>query len=165
MDWYQNEVVNKSIEGFRDALADPSVQFGLIAVAFVLFVLFFLRRRQPAKILAYQSDNGRVMVSRSAIVELVHSACTQVEKVHRPTVHIRCRRGVCNLKVGIKLESGGKLRDLENTLQHHLRQALTDTLGIEQLGVIDVTATGFKGKKGPNPSDYPDGDNNLSDFR
>lgn len=155
------------MQGIGDALKDGNVLLALCGVVLILLFLTLLRRRQPTKILAYHSENGRVMVSRSAILELVQSACRQIEQVHRPTVRIRSRRGVCHLKVGIKLESGGKLRDLENALQLHLRQSLTETLGIEQLGNIDITATGFK-----NPAKEPkaavlsdDADGSLGDFR
>jgi hypothetical protein len=46
--------------------------------------------------------------------------------------------------VRIKLLSGGRLREIEQTLQSHLRKALTENLGIESLGRINILATGFK---------------------
>ena len=42
------------------------------------------------------------------------------------------------------LLSGGRLREIEQTLQTHLREALTENLGIESLGRINIVATGFK---------------------
>lgn len=165
MDWCQNEKMNQYFLGVKEALCDSSIQYGLVAVILIFLLLLLLRRRQPKKILAYQSENGRVLVSRSAILELVQTACTQIDNVYRPTVQIRTRRGVCHLKVGIKLESGGKLKYVENTLQKHLRQSLTETLGIEQLGAIDITATGFKGKKVAKPVESTEDEDNLSDYR
>ena len=44
----------------------------------------------------------------------------------------------------IVLLSGGRLREIEQTLQSHLREALTENLGIESLGHINIIATGFK---------------------
>ena len=52
-----------------------------------------------------------------------------------------------HFEVRIKLASGGQLRSIEQTLQIHLRNALTDNLGIEDLGRIDIIATGFKSGK------------------
>ena len=43
--------------------------------------------------------------------------------------------------------SGASLRRIEQTLQSHLRQALTENLGIENLGHINIVARGFKSKK------------------
>jgi hypothetical protein len=40
--------------------------------------------------------------------------------------------------------SGGRLREIEETLQTHLRQNLSENLGIEHLGQINIVATGFK---------------------
>lgn len=144
---------------------DSTVLLGLFTVVLILLLWFLLRRRQPSKIVAYHSENGRVMVSRSAIQELVQTACKEMKQIHRPSVRIRTRRGTCHLKVGIKLESGGKLRDLEEKLQLHLRQSLTDTLGIEKLGTIDVTATGFKDKKGSQADHLSQDETDFSDFR
>ena len=146
-------------------MMDSTTLLGLAVVAFILLLLILLRKRQPAKIIAYHSENGRVMVSRSAIQELVQNACKEVEQIHRPNVRIRTRRGTCHLKVGIKLESGGKLRELEEKLQQHLRQSLTDTLGIEKLGAIDVTATGFKDKKSSKAENLSREEADFGDFR
>ena len=49
--------------------------------------------------------------------------------------------------MSIKLKSGGSLRTIEQTLQSHLRQALTENLGIENLGQINIVATGFKSSR------------------
>ena len=53
----------------------------------------------------------KVIVSRSAIVELVQSACAQIESVSKPRVSIRIRRGIPHFQVRLKLSSGGRLRD------------------------------------------------------
>jgi hypothetical protein len=165
MNWCSNEETCQWVQGICNALSDSTVQFGLSIVVLIFLLWLLLRKRQPTRIIAYHSENGRVMVSRSAILELVQSACNEIEQIYRPSVRIRTVRGTCHLKVGIKLASGGKLRDLEEKLQQHLRQSLTDTLGIEKLGTIDVTATGFKNKKGPKAVDLINEDNDLSDLR
>ncbi|ADE54884.1 alkaline shock response membrane anchor protein AmaP [Coraliomargarita akajimensis] len=116
------------------------------ALAFLCF-LIYLFRRQPSKVIAYKTGNGRVMVSRSAIVELVQTSCAQIDEVHKPQVKIKRKGSTTHLQVGLKLSSGGKLRDVEQTLQGHLREALTDNLGIEKVGRIDINATGFKSGK------------------
>lgn len=112
----------------------------LLLVAFTILML----RRQPSKVVAYVTENGRVMVSRSAIVELVQTSCEQLNDVSKPRVRIKLKGRVTHLEVFIKLLSGGRLRTVEETLQAHLRHALSENLGIEELGQINIVADGFK---------------------
>ena len=114
----------------------------------VLLLLALIRlRRQPKSVMAYATESGRVMVSRAAIVELVQTSCSQLEAVSKPNVKIKVKGSTVHFEVRIKLASGGQLRRIEQTLQTHLRTALTDNLGIEDLGRIDIIATGFKSGK------------------
>lgn len=119
----------------------------LYAAATVLVLavlLFLLLRRQPKHVRAYSTDNGEVIVSRSAIVELVQTSCEQIKEVSKPQVRMRVKGGVKHFEVRLKLASGGQLRSIEAMLQTHLRKALTENLGIENLGRINIVATGFK---------------------
>lgn len=124
------------------------------AAALVLaFLLFLLVRRQPKNVVAYSTENGQVMVSRSAIIELVQTSCEQIEEVSKPQVRINAKGKKTDFEVRLKLASGGHLRAIEETLQRHLRRALSENLGIEGLGRINIIATGFKsGKVEPRDS-------------
>jgi len=114
-------------------------------VALVLaFILILLVRRQPKNVVAYTTDNGRVMVSRHAIVELVQTSCEQLQEVTKPQVKILVKGATVHFEVRLKLLSGGRLRSVEETLQAHLRKALSENLGIENLGQINIVATGVK---------------------
>jgi hypothetical protein len=115
-----------------------------IATVALLFMLWLLLRRQPKNVVAYSTENGQVTVSRHAIVELVRTSCEQIKDVSKPQVKICVKRQTTHFEVHIKLLSGGRLRQIEQTLQSHLRRALTENLGIENLGRINIVATGFK---------------------
>lgn len=108
------------------------------------FILILLARRQPRNVTAYSTENGQVMVSRNAIVELVQTSCEQIKEVSKPQVRMNAKGNKTNFEVRLKLASGGQLRSIEETLQTHLRKALTENLGIENLGRINIVATGFK---------------------
>ena len=114
------------------------------AVLTLVFVLVLLLRRQPKNVVAYSTESGRVMVSRSAIVELVQTSCVQLQDVSKPQVRIHTKGNTTHFEIRIKLLSGGRLRTIEETLQAHMREALTENLGIENLGRINIVATGFK---------------------
>jgi hypothetical protein len=116
----------------------------IIAIALILLFLRFFRNCQPKKVTAYSTAGGHVIVNRAAIIDLVQSTCSQIDDVSKPRVRIRIKKGTPHFEVQIKLSSGGRLRDIEQSLQEHLREALSQNLGIEKLGKIDVIATGFK---------------------
>ena len=126
-------------------LCSDNLQFCIIGLGLFVLVIVALIKRQPNHVVAYTTDSGSVTVSRAAIVELVQSSCAQLEAVSKPRVTIKVRRRTTHFKVQIKLASGGRLRDVEHALQNHLRNSLSDNLGIEHLGKIDIVATGFKG--------------------
>jgi hypothetical protein len=115
-----------------------------LAVLALLVMLTLLLRRQPKNVVAYTTENGRVMVSRHAITELVQTSCEQIQDVSKPQVRITVKGKTTHFEIRIKLLSGGRLRQIEETLQTHLRMALTENLGIESLGRINIVATGFK---------------------
>ncbi len=114
------------------------------AILMLAIILVLLVRRQPKNIVAYTTENGSVMVSRHAIIELVQTSCEQLEDVSKPLVKIKAKGQITHFEVRIILLSGGRLREIEQTLQRHLREALTENLGIESLGRINIVATGFK---------------------
>jgi hypothetical protein len=120
--------------------------YAYIAGAALVFalLLILLRRRQPRSVVAYSTENGRVLVSRSAIVELVRTSCQQIESVSKPHVRVSTKGKFTHFEVRINLTSGGRLKTIEQTLQIHLRRALTENLGIEHLGKINIIAIGFK---------------------
>jgi len=133
-------------------LSQPPYLYICGAALVLAFLFLLLRRRQPSSVVAFTSEGGRVMVTRSAITELVHTSCNQLRDVAKPSIRIRVKRGQTNLEVRLKLASGGRLTEVAATLKEHLKAALQQNLGIDNLGSIDITVTGFKsGKIAPRP--------------
>jgi hypothetical protein len=64
--------------------------------------------------------------------------------VAKPSIRIRVKSGRTHLEVRLKLMSGGRLTEVAATLKEHLTRALEENLGIEKLGPINITVTGFK---------------------
>ena len=125
-------------------LTRPEFLYVVGAILVLAIILVLLICRQPKNIVAYTTENGCVMVSRHAITELVQTSCEQLEDVSNPLVKIKAKGQDTHFEVRIVLLSGGRLREIEQTLQNHLREALTENLGIESLGRINIVATGFK---------------------
>ena len=139
-------------ETLQDLLSEPVYLYIGGAVLLLCFIFILYLKRQPSKVLAYATENGRVMVSRSAIVELVQTSCQQLNVLAKPRVRIKVKGRFTHLEVTIKLLTGGYLRAVEETLQSHLRAALSQNLGIENLGQINIVADGFKSGKIEKPS-------------
>ena len=114
---------------------------------FLLLILILLLRRQPGNIIAYKTENGDVVISRSAVIELVRTSCEQISQVSKPKLKVFTKRGLTHFTIRIQLTSGGRLKDVEETLQNHLRESLSKNLGIEKLGNINIIVTSFKSSK------------------
>lgn len=127
-----------------ERIQQPEFSYICVGALALLFILILLLRRQPRKVVAYTTENGSVMVSRHAIVELVQTSCEQLQDVSKPHIKIKIKGDTTHFDIRIKLLGGGRLREVEETLQTHLRHALTENLGIEALGQINIVATGFK---------------------
>ena len=127
--------------------------FALLCILLILLVIFILfRRRQPKNIIAYSTENGSVTINRSAVVELVRTACEQLAQITKPNLKIFVKKGLTHFNIRIQLISGSSLKDLESTLQNHLRQSLSQDLGIESLGNINIIVTSFKGSRVRSPN-------------
>lgn len=137
-------MTNQDLDAVIEQLAQSQFLYIALAVVLLAFVLFLISRRQPKNVVAYSTENGDVLVSRHAIVELVRTSCEQLENVAKPSVKVRVKGKTTHFEVRIKLQSGGHMREIEQTLQSHLRRALSENLGIESLGRINIIATGFK---------------------
>lgn len=140
----------------QDSMCEFFTPLNLILLGiffFLVIVVVLLRKRQPESIVAYKTDNGNVTISRSAIVELVRTSCQQINQVNKPKLKVFVKRGLTHFDIKIQLTSGGCLKDVEETLQQHLRESLSKNLGIESLGNINVIVTSFKsGKIRPSSS-------------
>lgn len=117
-----------------------------IAVGVCLFLLVFLvgfifRPRKGKSVLAYEDANGRVEVSRSAINELVQSACQQIETVTQPKVVTTVKKGVPGLQIKLKVQGDARMKDIRERLRGHLRTQLMENLGFQTLGQINILVT------------------------
>ena len=72
-------------------LSEPAYLYTGGGALVLTLLLILLKRRQPKNVVAYSTENGRVMVSRSAIVELVRTSCEQLNHVSKPSVKIKVK--------------------------------------------------------------------------
>ena len=88
-----------------------------------------------------------VQVNCGAISDLVHSICKKDSHISQLKTKIISKRKKLNIQIRLRLESGSHLKSIEASLQSEIREALQDSLGIENIGFIDIIATGIKDSK------------------
>ena len=147
---------------------DPWIAGGIVLVLLVLLLVYFLSKKQPSRIRAFNNGNGYVEISRSALVDIIRSKSEQIDIEKKPGVVIRSRRGKLHVDIKIRLLPSRRLTEVSDILQQHLREALQDGLGIRKLGNINVMVTGVRVKTGkaarkslplnPEPSKSRDAD-------
>jgi uncharacterized alkaline shock family protein YloU len=117
----------------------------LAAVVVVLIVLVvLLRRRQPSSVPAFETESGSVRIARSAIVELVRTACEQIRGVRSPRIRLKLHKDALDVVIRIKLASDCQLAAFSKTLQDHLKRSLQENLGIRNLRQVNLIVTGFR---------------------
>lgn len=127
---------------------DPWIASGIALLLLVLLLIFFLSKKQPSRIRAFDNGSGYVEISRSALVDIIRSKSEQIDIEKKPGVVIRTRRGKLHVDIKIRLLPSRRLTEVSDILQQHLREALQDGLGIRKLGNINVMVTGVRVKTG-----------------
>jgi hypothetical protein len=126
----------------------------VLLLLLVVLRIFFRYRNRPLDV--FTNASGSVRVSRSALADLVENAALQYGVVARPRVAFTRRSGQLHLDVRLKLASGQRLPDFSAGLQTHLANTLRDAFGLEALGGIHLTVTGFKGRATIDAPDVPE---------
>jgi len=120
----------------------------VLVLALILWILISLRRRSRT-LEVFTNTSGRVQVSRGALGDLVESSALQFGVVSRPRVNFKIRSGQVHLYIRLKLAAGQRLPEFSTGLQTHLTNTLRDSFGLDKLGGVHLTVTGFKGRALP----------------
>ena len=126
----------------------------LLVISIVIFIFFIKIVSLPfikKKIVAYSTKQGSVLVSKSAIYDLIQTVCCKESNVSQIKSKIFTRRKKINLQILIRIDSGSNLKEIEELFQNTLRAELKTSLGISEIGSIDIIATGIKKIKAQKP--------------
>ena len=126
----------------QDLLESRYFPWGLAAVV-VLALFIHLVRRQPRAFVAFGSAGGSVKVTRKAVRELVQRCCEELGGVGSARADVRIRRGALCTRVELRLRPNANLKGISNYLRQQIAAALTDNLGLENVGDIDVVVVGI----------------------
>ena len=115
---------------------------GGAAAAFVLMFLWAWLRRPPRVMQAFNSEGGQVLVTRRAVKDLVQRCCEELGGVGSADVTVRIRSGELHTRVELRLRRNANLKGISGYLREQIAQALTENLGVEKLGEIDILVVG-----------------------
>jgi len=140
------------------SLAQPYTKHFLIGLVSLILLLIIWRKItkhfRPIKL--FNNSLGVVEVSRKALDELVQNVCYKLGALSKPKVKIFVKRGRLSVKVSLKIEGNQMLAEVSSQIQEDLVRKFRDHLGVEKLGSIDVSITGFRGlRERPLPKFEP----------
>ena len=126
----------------QDLLDNRYVLIGL-AAAVVVVVLFIVARRQPRVFVAFGEGGDSVFITRKAVRELVQRCCEELGGVGAAHAQVRIRGGELYTRVELRLRRNANLKGISGYLREQISQALTENLGVEKIGEIEIVVIGI----------------------
>lgn len=137
-------------------ITNPFLAYLVLGVCIFIVLLFifnwFTSLFKSPRLIAYKTEKGMVQVNCGAISDLVHSICKKESHISQLKTKIISKRKTLNIQIRLRIESGSHLKSIEELLQSEIREALHESLGIDNIGFIDIIATGIKDSKKIQPS-------------
>lgn len=128
----------------------------IIAIIVLLFIWRACRKRHRVIHISTLQE-GKVSVMRSALIDLIENTCNDVAPNSKPHVCLCEKNDKLNLKIKIRIFSDQHIETITSTIQRRVNQVLQDTLGLENIGTINILIADFSksSKKTPeNISTY-----------
>jgi hypothetical protein len=113
-----------------------------LGVVFVLWLGKLVLFRPPRVVQAFNTEGGEVHVTHRAVKELVEHCCDELSGNGSADVTIAIRRGELRTRVELKLRRNANVKGVTSYLRERIVQALTENLGLENLGEIDIVIVG-----------------------
>jgi hypothetical protein len=115
------------------------ITLGAVLLLWLIKAVMF---RPPRVVQAFQTEGGQVMVTRRAVKELVEHCCDELSGTGSADVDIAIRQGELRTRVELKLRSNANVKGVTAYLRERIVQALTENLGLDKLGDVDIVVVG-----------------------
>ena len=126
-----------------ETLVDSPYVLGGAVALLILAVIIYLVTRQPSSFKAFDASGGTVVVTRKAVRELVQRCCSGLQGVGSAIARVTVRSGELNVRVSLRTRRSANLKGIAGHLREEIRVALTENLGIENVGDIEITVVGI----------------------
>lgn len=113
-----------------------------LGVLFVLWLIKVIMFRPPRVVQAFPTEGGQVLVTRRAVKELVVHCCDELAGTGSADVDISIRHGELRTRVELKLRRTANVKGVTSYLRERIVQALTENLGLDKLGDVDIVVVG-----------------------
>jgi len=124
----------------------PVVVFSL-CTAFFLVLLWAMFRRPRDRVTAFEAGNGSVTISRRALQDIIARSCEQFGEIARAKVLVRTPGGKLRTEIHLRLKQSARIRDFSETLRARITEALTENLGMEDVGTMEFIVAGIVGER------------------
>ncbi|MDR3273762.1 MAG: hypothetical protein LBS87_00285 [Puniceicoccales bacterium] len=115
-----------------------------IGAASLLFLLIlakiFFKKRWIA---VSRSKFGKIRMSRRALYAIVYGVTGNVEGIANRRVKLEIKRGKIYINIHIKLDICRNISSLSEDVQMRLNEILAKSLGLDNVGKINVVIAGF----------------------
>lgn len=131
---------------FKEALQQypylwVGIAAGALAILWLLWLWFSRKACRQKNILAIGNDLGTTRINRRAIAQMVLSACEPIEAITVSMVRVCIHRDSLRIALRLELINKGQLPEIVSTLQQYLNRIFRESLGLYQLGSIDILIT------------------------
>lgn len=151
-------------EFFQEIYNWPYFWPTIIAIIILLLIRSAIHRRHRIIKLS-SNEEGKVSVMRTALIDLIENACNDVSPNSKPRVCLCEKSGKLNVRIKIRVFSDQHIEKTTSIIQKQVNHVLQDTLGLENIGTINILIAGFrkssKKKEPESDSEYPDLGNQI----
>ncbi len=141
-----------------------STKAAILGIAFIAtglsFTRMLLKKRRQAEVLIYQSDAGPVVVSVTALDDVVKKVMKRFHLVKESKNKILVQGKDVEIKLRLVLWSGGRIQELLVEIQEDIRSRVRKLIGLE--GQVEVTCDVQRIEDHEAASPEPDRDETIS---
>lgn len=124
-----------------------------LCTAFFLVLLWSMIRRPRSRVTAFKADNGSVTIARKALEDVVARTCESFPEIVRAKVMVGTAAGRMQTRIHLHLKESARIRDFSDRLRRQITEVLTQNLGMEEIGSMELIVAGIAPdrKKTPPP--------------
>ncbi len=123
---------------------------GVMVLLSLLYLVTFGPRRQKARYISFDSGNGSVSISISAVRDFIRKLGDEFGAVVGIDPKIRVEKDLISIDLDVKLQTGTRIPEFSQMLKDRVREGIHDGLGIAEVREIKVRIQEIVGT--PRPS-------------
>lgn len=128
---------------------------GALAAGLLVFLLVLLysysgtHRAEYERYISFEGEGGSVRISRHAVRDFLAGLAAEFSTVEKLDPEFTMRRENMDVELNVTVRPGCHIPELSRMLQERVRTTLRVSLGITQIGKVDVLVQEIAGVGGP----------------